>query len=605
MSELRGNVSNSKEERMRKIAAWVLVLGMAMSPAVMAADGNDKTSDAKTDKSSTNTTTKANTPAPSSTELEAEIEQLRALLKEQADQLAAMKAAMANGSTATANSSDGTAATSAPASSSTATTSDVTTASAAVPASATPTSSRMARPAGPTPDPAQAMNTSEHSPLSFKIGDALFTPGGFMDFTTVFRTESTGNGIGTTFSGVPFINTNSATAGPAGYGETRFSVQNSRIALRVDAPVGDAKISGYVEADFLGAIAANANVTSNSDTFRMRLYFGDYRRGKWEVLAGQDWSMLTPNRKGIGAFPGDIFYSQDMDTNYQVGLTWKRAPQFRVLYHPNDSWTMGVSVENPDASITSASTTPTLFAPVSGQLDATSGGTLSTPPTPGYIPDFIFKVANDTKVGEKNMHVEAVGLFRDFKLYTPNSITGIGNVSRTDAGFGGSLNANLELFKDFHLIANTFWSDGGGVYIGGNGPDLVVRQLTTTSPFTPSPVRAYSGIGGFEWQAKKSVMLYGYYSGAYYGRNFSVNPSAPTGPMVGYGFPGSANSNNRSIQEGTIGWIQTFFSNPNYGKLQLITQGSYLSRAPWFVPTATPHDAHLFMVYADLRYTLP
>ena len=88
---------------MRKLAAWVLVLGMAMSPAVMAADGNDKTSDAKTDKSSTNTNTaKTNGTAPTSTELEAEIEQLRALLKEQADQLAAMKAAMANGNTAPA-----------------------------------------------------------------------------------------------------------------------------------------------------------------------------------------------------------------------------------------------------------------------------------------------------------------------------------------------------------------------------------------------------------------------------------------------------------------------------------------------------------------------
>jgi hypothetical protein len=609
MSGLRGKVSNSKEERMRKIAAWVLVLGMAMSPAVMAADGNDKTSDAKTDKSSTNTA-KTNGAAPTSTELEAEIEQLRALIKEQADQLAAMKAAMANGSTSNAGTTANTAANSATTSNVAAASSDVTTASAtsapaaAAPA-ATPTSSRMSRTAGPTPDPAQAMNTTEHSPLSFKIGDALFTPGGFMDFTTVYRTESTGNGIGTTFNGVPFINTNSATAGPAGFGETRFSVQNSRLALRVDAPVGEAKITGYMEADFLGAIAANANVTSNSDTFRMRLYFGDYRRGKWEILAGQDWSMLTPNRKGIGAFPGDIFYSQDMDTNYQVGLTWKRAPQFRVLYHPNDSWTMGVSVENPDASITSAVTTPTLFAPVSGQLDATSGGTLSTPPTPGYIPDFIFKVANDTKVGDKNMHVEAVGLLRDFKLYTPNSITGIGNVSRTAVGGGGSINANLELFKDFHLIANTFWSDGGGVYIGGNGPDLVVRQATLTSPFTPSPVHSLSGIGGFEWQMRKSAMLYGYYSGAYYGRDFSVNPSAPTGPLVGYGFTGSANSNNRAIQEGTIGWIQTFWQNPNYGKFQLITQASYLSRAPWFVPSASPRDAHMFMVYADLRYTLP
>src|SRR3984885_15289135 len=120
----------------------------------------------------------------------------------------------------------------------------------------------MGRTPGPTPDSAHAISTSDHSPLSFKIGDALFTPGGFMDFTTVYRTESTGNGIGTTFNGVPFINTNRATAGPAGYGETRFSVQNSRIALRVDAPVGEAKITGYVEAEFVGAIAAHARVRS-------------------------------------------------------------------------------------------------------------------------------------------------------------------------------------------------------------------------------------------------------------------------------------------------------------------------------------------------------
>ena len=99
---------------MRKLAAWVLVLGMAMSPAAMAADGNDKTSDAKTDKTTTNTnTTKPNGTAPTSTELEAEIEQLRALIKEQADQLAAMKAAMTNGSTANSGTTTSTAANSA------------------------------------------------------------------------------------------------------------------------------------------------------------------------------------------------------------------------------------------------------------------------------------------------------------------------------------------------------------------------------------------------------------------------------------------------------------------------------------------------------------
>jgi hypothetical protein len=585
---------------MRKIAAWVLVLGMAMSPAVMAADGNDKTSDAKTDKSSTNTTTtKATTPAPTSTELEAEIEQLRALLKEQADQLAAMKAAMANNGTATANSSNGTVANSAPASNPAASTSDMTSASAAAPATGAPA------PAG-TPSAAVAQNnTGEHSPLSFKIGDAQFTPGGFMDFTSVFRTTGTGNGIGTTFNGIPF-NNNFPTAGTT---ETRFSAQNSRISLKVDAPAGGGNITGYVEADFLGAIAQNANVTSNSDTFRMRLYFGDYRRGKWEVMAGQDWSMLTPSRKGLGIMPADVFFSQNMDTNYQVGLPWTRQPQFRVMFHPNDEWTAGISVENPDAFLfgTTNIGLPTAFVPFAGQLDATSGGTLATPPTPNWLPDFIFKVANDHMFGDKLFHIEASGLLSEFRIFTPSSILGtptLSGVTNRATGGGGSVNLNLELYKGLHLIANSFFSDGGGRYLLGSGPDLVVKQLTTTSPFLPSLVHAYSGIGGLEYQINKKTLLDFYYGAAYYGRNVQVNPVGGA-RNLGYGFAGSSNADNRIINEYTVGWTQTLWGSPNYGSLKIITQGSYLNRTPWFVATGQPKDAHLFMVYADLRYTLP
>jgi len=581
---------------MRKLAAWVLVLGMAISPAVMAADGNDKTSDAKTDKSPTSTT-KTNTPAPTSTELEAEIEQLRALIKEQADQLAAMKASMANTSTAAANSSNGMVASSAPSSNSTATPT-VATASAAAPASST----TVAKPATMSSDP-QAMNASDHSPLSFKIGDAQFTPGGFMDFTTVFRTTGTGNGIGTTFGGIPF-NNNFPTAGT---NETRFSAQNSRISLKVDAPVGGGKITGYVEADFLGAIAANANITSNSNSLRMRLYFGDYRRGKWEVMAGQDWSMLTPSRKGLGIMPADVFFSQNEDTNYQVGLPWTRQPQFRVMYHPTDEWTLGVSVENPDQLLTTAVTPPAAFVPFNGQLDVTAGSTLATPPTPNYIPDIIAKVAYDHMMGEKLLHIEASGIFSEFRVFTPSSILGtptLAGVTNRASGGGGSVNLNLELYKGLHLIANSFFSDGGGRYLLGSGPDLVIKQLTTTSPFLPSLVHAYSGIGGLEYQATKNTLLDFYYGADYYGRNVQVNPVGGA-RNIGYGFAGSPGTNNRIINEYTVGWTQTLWSNANYGSLKIITQGSYLNRTPWAVLPGQPKDAHLFMAYADLRYTLP
>jgi hypothetical protein len=574
-----------------------------MSPAVMAADGNDKTSDAKTDKSTTDSTTKATTPAPTSTELEAEIEQLRALLKEQADQLAAMKASMANTSTATASSSNGTVANLAPASGSPNAPTVATTASAAAPAA--PAASASAKPAPAAQlGQAAAVNSSEHSPLSFKIGDAQFTPGGFMDFTSVFRTTGTGNGIGTTFNGIPY---NNAATSLGNVNELRFSAQNSRIALKVDAPVGNGKILGYVEADFLGAIAANANITSNSNTMRMRVYFGDYRLDKWEVMAGQDWSMLTPSRKGLGVMPTDVFFSQNMDTNYQVGLPWTRQPQFRVMYHPTDEWALGLSVENPDQLLTTLVTVPAAFTPFNGQLDVTSGGTLATPPTPNYAPDVILKAAYDHMLDGKLFHIEGSGLLSTFRVFTPPSILGtptVPGVTNRAVGGGGSVNVNLELFKGFHLIANTFFSDGGGRYLLGSGPDLVVKQLTTTSAFLPSLVHAYSGIGGFEYQATKNTLLDFYYGADYYGRNVQVNPVGGA-RNIGYGFAGSANSNNRIIDEYTVGLTQTIWANPNFGSLKIITQGSYLNRTPWFVATGQPHDAHLFMVYADLRYTLP
>jgi hypothetical protein len=133
----------------------------------------------------------------------------------------------------------------------------------------------------------------------------------------------------------------------------------------------------------------------------------------------------------------------------------------------------------------------------------------------------------------------------------------------------------------------------------------VVQQLTTTSSFLPVPLKAGSTITGFEWQATPKSFLYGYYGGDYFGRAFYQDPASTSTKLEGYGYSGGPNSQNRSIQEATIGVIQTFFKNPNYGAVSLITQGSYLTRAPWFVATGAPHDAHLFMVYVDLRYTLP
>ena len=191
------------------------------------------------------------------------------------------------------------------------------------------------------------------SPLQFHLGSAFFTPVGFMDMTAVSRSTNPGTGIGTNFGSIPFANTQAGSLT-----ETRLSIQNSRIGMRVDAKVKDAKVLGYWESDFLGQTRnfyklsnGGLAVSSNPYVFRLRLYWVDVRYSKFEILGGQSWSLLTPNRKGISPIPGDIFYSQDIDVNYQVGLVWGRIPGFRFVYHPSDKVAFGVALENSEPYI--------------------------------------------------------------------------------------------------------------------------------------------------------------------------------------------------------------------------------------------------------------
>ena len=322
----------------------------------------------------------------------------------------------------------------------------------------------------------------------------------------------------------------------------------------------------------------------------------------------------------MSAYTSDVFYSQDMDFNYQVGLTWTRAPQIRFVYHPNEHWAMGVALENPEQFGGQGEITfPQEFnAQLANEIDS---ATISS--TPNLHPDIIPKIAYDTKIGEKHFHLEAAGLIGSVKITDLPSVTGATFVSHTAVGGGVSGAVNLEIFKNFHLISNAFWSDGGGRYIFGMAPDAVFfptnasgETCVVSGTPTPTPsgcdvrislIHSYSGIAGFEWQLTQASMLYTYYGAMYAQRNSAADltSTAATQPFIGFGYPDSSINNNRAIQEPTIGWIQTFWKNPQYGSMQLITQGSYLTRSPWFVAAGAPKNAHLTMVWLDLRYVLP
>ncbi len=479
------------------------------------------------------------------------------------------------------------------------------------PAAPVPPDARLIRPPdAQAPDKQQVSITQVEHPLSFKIGTADFTPGGFADVTGVFRSTNTGTGLGTNFTSIPFNNT----VPQSQLTEFRVTSQASRLSLKVNANISDStSVIGYIESDFNGYQPPNAQESTNSNTFRLRLFYADVTHNKWEFVGGQTWSLLTPNRYGLSVAPIDVFSTLRLDTNYVTGLVFARQAGFRVIYHATDWWTVGASLENPQQFVPSSVVFPGGTAGIfPGQFDNGSGSTSATSATsnaltPNLHPDFVVKTAFDWKIRERAFHLEASGLVRSFRVYENLSAPAGTN---TITGGGASLNANLELFNGFHLIADSFYGDGVGRYIGGLGPDVIVKPDGTLSG-----VHAGSGVAGVEWQMKPNFMVDGYYSGAYFQRNYGLLAStatpAPTCDgvsgftCVGFGFPGSANTSNRAYQEGTIGFIPTLWSNPNYGKLQLINQYSYVQRSPWSVPSGAPKNAHVVLVYVGLRYFIP
>jgi hypothetical protein len=444
----------------------------------------------------------------------------------------------------------------------------------------------------------QAQGNPEPVPLgSFRIGDAILELGGFVDLENIFRTTNTQSNIATNLGGFPYGNT------PQGHvSEFRTTAQFSRLNFKIQDRFAGNDITGFVEGDFSGNDSPGVYQSVNQHTNRLRLYFMDLNRGKWEILGGQTWSWLTPNRDGIGPLPSDLAITYNEDQNLGVGVPYTRAAEFRVAYHPNEHWAFGAGIENPNQYIGTYVALPAGFTSIGSQFDngAQAGAA-------NAFPDILSKVTYDNKFAGRHFHAELTGMFTGAHA----SVMPSGSASfktHTTTGGGGQVASNYELIRDkLVFLANAFWSDGGAHYLVATGPQLVVRPNDAGTDINLSMVHAGAGSAGFEWRATPKQAFAVYYGADYYGRNFfpDTTNTAHPGAIIGYGGPGSPNTNNRAIQQATFDWLQTFWKHPRYGALQTYVQYSYLTRNPWFVAPTNPKDAHLNMVYGGFRYVLP
>ena len=444
----------------------------------------------------------------------------------------------------------------------------------------------------------QAPQAGQASALgAIKIGDALLTPGGFVDFENIFRTTNTQSNIATNFAGIPFSNTALGRVT-----EFRTTAQFSRLNFKVEDNFRGNHLIGYVEGDFSGNSATNVYQSVNGLTNRLRLYFGYARRGKWEILGGQTWSWLTPNRSGIGPIPSDLALTYNEDQNLGVGVAYTRAAELRAAYHVNEHWAIGLGIEDANQFIGTYVALPAQFTAIGSQFDNNSNAGAAN-----LMPDILAKTTYDTSILARHFHAELTGLLTGADA-SAMSVGSTSFDSHSVIGGGGEVATNFDLVRNkLTFLANAFWSDGGAHYLVGTGPELVVRPNPSGTDVNLSMIHAGAGSAGFEWRASPREAFAVYYGADYYGRDFfpDTTNTAHPGTIIGYGGPGSPNTNNRAIQQATFDWLLTFWKSERYGALQYYTQYSYLTRAPWYVAPGSPRDAHLSMVYVGIRYVLP
>src|SRR6185369_12150859 len=203
--------------------------------------------------------------------------------------------------------------------------------------------------------------------------------------------------------------------------------------------------------------------------------------------------LLTPNRKGTSPVPADIFSTQNIDQSIQVGLTWARQPQLRVIYHATRTVTFAASLEAAEQYGGGSAGAGEITLPAA--LTTSYGSQInlgdSTFTTPNLHPDVIAKLAFDPKVGGHDLHFEIAGLISSFRFFDPRD-----QMKHHATGGGVSAGINFEAFRNFRLIGNGFYSDGGGRYIFGLAPDVIIN-----ADGTPSLVRSASTVDGIEYQA--------------------------------------------------------------------------------------------------------
>ena len=484
------------------------------------------------------------------------------------------------------------------------------------------------------------------SPIALHYKGVTITPGGFLAAEFVRRSRALGSDINT-----PFNNITMPGASQSATSEFFGSGRQSRVSMLVEGKLASAKLSGYVEADFLSAGSTSNNNQSNSYTLRQRQAWGQaaFDNG-WSFTGGQMWSLVTETKHGVDnrseALPMTI------DPQYTVGFSWARQYGLRLAKNFDNKVWFAVAVENAQATIGThnnganfvvgeAGTSGGLYNPAISTCSTSATGVTTCSPIANYSfnpsPDIIAKLAFEPGFG----HYEIFGVYSRFRdrvfpcgeVATTNtcdgqavgvvSALGAYNSSKNGGGFGANARWSFDN-KHIDFGLHGFGGSGVGRYGSAGLSDASIHAIGTLDL-----IRSYQGLATLEWHAPK-VDVYFNAGAEYASRASDFDPIS--GKYVGYGDPNFKNSgcftetlpangggflpgglanctaDTRVLIEGTAGaWFKMYDGSRekvNRGRIQWGPQFSYVSRNTWSGVGGEPHGLDA-MVFTSFRYYLP
>jgi archaellum component FlaC len=193
------------------------------------------------------------------------------------------------------------------------------------------------------------------NPLAIHYKGITITPGGWVESTFLVRSRNENADITSNFGSVPFDG-----VANSNLSEFRGSARGSRPIVVATGMAGSTKLTGYLEMDFLGQAPTSNQVETNSLIPRQRQLWmqAEFKNGL-TFTAGQFWSLMTTDRKGIATRAE--FIPTTLEGSYVVGYTYVRQNAIRVNKNFNNKIWAAAEIANSETTLSTSYTPSNLM----------------------------------------------------------------------------------------------------------------------------------------------------------------------------------------------------------------------------------------------------